>query len=433
MKEKIKKVLQDEELKSEKIASIIQLLIVVILFTLYLLSPKGFSTPEKVWFEPVKLLFFIYIPVLALRALNVWVSKKLSIFHYGYLGFDVLVITALIFSFHIQYNQPFSISLRSPTFLYYFIFICMRCVSYDFLKVLFVGLSSAMSWSLMALYGLEYADLIRTSSFSKSLEPNTIIVGMEIDKIISLLVVTGICAAAVFRKRYLLEKFSLKSVRSAAMERLIGKETFQSMSENGQEMQPGRGTKRMAATMMIDLRGFSKLSYELSAEKIVDYLGQYHRIAATSVFKFGGSIDKYLGDGILAHFGAVTESADFSSNALRAAEDIHRELLLWKAEVEKNGPKFDFGIAVAIGDIIFGAIGHQDRMEITVIGEAVNLCAKLEKHTKVVGFRILTTLKMFEIAVANGYVPGVFCENFPNQHIQGIPHRMDLVCLGNKI
>ena len=431
METKVKRALLDEELKSEKIASISQLFIIVVLFVLYQLSPKGFANPEMTWFEPVKLLFFVYIPVLCLRTLHIWLSGKISFVHYTYLGFDIIAITALIFSFHVQYNQPFSISLRAPTFLYYFIFISMRCVSYDYFKVIFVGLGSALCWTGMTIYGLQFANLIRTGSFSRILEPNTIILGIEIDKIISLLVVTTICAATVYRKRNLLEEFSLKSVHGIAMERLIGKETFQSMSESGQEMMPGKGTKKTAATMMIDLRGFSKLSYELQAEELIEYLGQYHRIAATSVFKFGGSIDKYLGDGILAHFGAVTENVNFASSALLAAEDIHRELRLWINSVSQNdGPKFDFGIAIAMGEIIFGAIGHTDRMEITVIGESVNLSAKLEKHTKTVGYRIITTIKLFDAAVANGYTPSMAATDLPNQEIAGIPHAIDLVALG---
>jgi adenylate cyclase len=431
METKIKKALEDEELKSEKIASITQLFIIVVLFILYQLSPKGFANPETTFFEPVKLLFFIYIPVLCIRALHIWLSGKISFLHYAYLGFDIIAITGLIFSFHVQYNQPFSISLRAPTFLYYFIFISMRCVSYDYFKVIFVGLACVLCWTGMTIYGLQFADLIRTSSFARILEPNTIILGVEIDKIIALLAVTIICASTVYRKRKLLEEFSLKSARGIAMERLIGKETFQSMSENGQEMTPGKGVKRTAATMMIDLRGFSKLSYELQAEELIEYLGQYHRIAATSVFKFGGSIDKYLGDGILAHFGAVTENINFASNALLAAEDIHRELVLWINTVAQNdGPKFDFGIAVAMGEIIFGAIGHTDRMEITVIGESVNLSAKLEKHTKTIGYRIVTTMTLFDAAVANGYAPGINATHIPNQEIAGIPHTINLVGLG---
>lgn len=434
MRRKIEQALQNEELKSERIAAGIQLGIISVLFIVYLLAPKGFDTASGVWFEPVKLLFFLYVPVLLLRMVLISCSKTVSRWLYFNLFFDVIVLTALIFSFHVQYRQPFSLSLRAPTFLYYFIFIVLRCLSYDPFKIIFIGTSSALAWVGMIAYALCGSDLIRTRNFAESIQPGAFILGAEIDKVLSLVAVTGICAGAVYRKRKLLEDFARRSVYAATMERLVGREAFQSMSADGTEMQPGRGSKRLAATMMIDLRGFSKLSYELSPELIIDYLGQYHRQVATSVFKNGGSIDKYMGDGILVHFGAVTDQSDFAGRSMKAAEDIYFVLTEWKAKVFKeSGIKFDFGIAIALGEVIFGAIGHEDRMEITVIGEAVNLAAKLEKHTKTVGFRVLTTLKMFDTARSQGYIPQLSFVPLDQQKVQGIPHTLDLIGIGEPV
>lgn len=434
MRRKIEQALQAEELKSERIAAAIQLGIISVLFLVYVLAPKGFDSSAGVWFEPVKLLFFLYVPVLLLRLILISCSKTVKRWLYFNLIFDVLVVTALIFSYHVQYRQPFSLSLRAPTFLYYFIFIVLRCLSYDPFKIIFIGISSALAWIGMITYAFCGSDLIRTRNFADSIQPGTFILGAEIDKVLSLLAVTGICAAAVFRKRKLLEDFARRSVYAAAMERLVGREAFQSMSANGTELQPGRGSKRLAATMMIDLRGFSKLSYELTPERIIDYLGQYHRQVATAVFKNGGSIDKYMGDGILVHFGAVTDQNDFAFRSMKAAEDIYAILTDWRDQVfEEAGIKFDFGVAIALGEVIFGAIGHEDRMEITVIGEAVNLAAKLEKHTKSVGYRILTTLKMFETAKAQGYKPELSTQTFEKENVQGIPHTLDLIALGTSV
>lgn len=434
MRRKIEQALQNEELKSERIAAAIQLGIISVLFIVYLLAPKGFDTGTGVWFEPVKLLFFLYVPVLLLRLVLIRFSETVSRWLYFNLFFDVIVLTALIFSFHVQYRQPFSLSLRAPTFLYYFIFIVLRCLSYDPFKIIFIGISSAVAWIGMITYAVCESDLIRTRNFAESIQPGTFILGTEIDKVLSIIAVTGICAGAVYRKRKLLEDFARRSVYAATMERLVGREAFQSMSADGTEMQPGRGSKRLAATMMIDLRGFSKLSYELSPERIIDYLGQYHRHVATAVFKNGGSIDKYMGDGILVHFGAVTDQNDFASRSMKAAEDIYSILTDWKAIVLKDsGIKFDFGIAIALGEVIFGAIGHEDRMEITVIGEAVNLAAKLEKHTKAVGFRVLTTLKMFETAKSQNYNPQLSFVSLDQQKVQGIPHALNLIGIGEPV
>lgn len=433
MKSKIERALREEELKSERMAIVIQLVLVSGLFIVYLISPKGFDSSKGIWFEPVKLLFSVYLPVLFIRAFHTWKAKRISIGYYIYLLFDVVAVTVLIFSYHIQYQRPFSLSLHAPTFLYYFIFIVLRCLSYDPLKVISVGVFSALAWIGMTCYGLNFANLDRIHSFADFVQPNTFILGVEVDKILSILGVTGICAGAVYRKRRLLENFSQRNVYVSAMERLVGKEAFKSMSDKNADLAPGMGAKRNAATMMVDLRGFSKLSYEIEPERIVGYLGQYHKIVATQVFKHGGSVDKYMGDGILIHFGAVAEQVNFAANALRASEDIYNELNRWRGEVQQEGVQFDFGMAVSIGEVIFGAIGHEDRMEITVIGEAVNLSAKLEKHTKIAKYRVVTTVKTFETARAHGYVPQLSYFSLPQSLVAGIPHSLDLVGIGNPI
>lgn len=433
MRYRIELALREEELKAERLASFMQALIVGVLFLVYLISPKGFSKSSQVWFEPVRLLFYIYLPVLLIRTAHIMRAKHAGLEQYAFLTIDILALTLLIFSFHIQYQQPYTLSLRAPTFAYYFIFIAMRCLSYNPFKVAFVGILSSISWGLITYYGLYGAGLRRSSNFSEFLHPDAFILGVEIDRILALLAVTAVCVGAVFRKRRLLEGFSRRSVHAAAMERFIGKEAFQAMAGTDSNFVPGKGAKRLAATMMIDLRGFSKLSYELSPEKIVDYLGQYHRIVATAVFKFEGSVDKYMGDGILAHFGAVTEQPDFAAKALLAAEEIYIRLEQWKANVLLEGVRFDFGVAVAVGEVIFGAIGHEERMEITVIGEAVNLSAKLEKHTKSAHRRILTTIKTFDAAKAAGFSPTLKEIGFPKSVVVGIPHTLDLVGLGEPI
>lgn len=433
MKSKIERALREEELKSERMAIVIQLVLVSGLFIVYLISPKGFNSSKGFWFEPVKLLFSVYLPVLFIRAFHIWKAKRISIVYYAYLLFDVVAVTVLIFSYHIQYQRPFSLSLHAPTFLYYFIFIVLRCLSYDPLKVISVGVFSALAWISMAYYGLNFSNLDRIHSFADFVQPNTFILGVEVDKILSIIGVTSICAGAVYRKRRLLESFSQRNVYVSAMERLVGKEAFKSMSDKNADLAPGMGAKRNAATMMVDLRGFSKLSYEMEPERIVGYLGQYHKIVATQVFKHGGSVDKYMGDGILIHFGAVAAQVNFAANALRASEDIYNELNRWRGEVQQEGVQFDFGMAVSIGEVIFGAIGHEDRMEITVIGEAVNLSAKLEKHTKIAKYRVVTTVKTFETARAHGYAPQLSHFSLTQSLVAGIPHSLDLVGIGDPI
>ena len=102
MKSKIERALREEELKSERMAIVIQLILITGLFFVYLFSPKGFDSTRGTWFEPVKLVFAVYLPILCIRAIHTWKSKRISISHYIYLLIDIVAVTVLIFSYHIQ-------------------------------------------------------------------------------------------------------------------------------------------------------------------------------------------------------------------------------------------------------------------------------------------------------------------------------------------
>src|SRR5262249_11206246 len=154
----------------------------------------------------------------------------------------------------------------------------------------------------------------------------------------------------------------------------------------------GQGPRRDAAILSIDLRGFTKLSAGLPADELIALLGEYHACLVPIIQRHNGSIDKYLGDGILASFGAVSPSATYAADLCRAVEAMTEGGRKWREAREaagKSAPRI--GIAAAVGEVVFGTIGHESRLEYTVIGDVVNLAAKLEKHTKREAVQALTT------------------------------------------
>ncbi len=134
--------------------------------------------------------------------------------------------------------------------------------------------------------------------------------------------------------------------------------------------------------------------------------------------------------GILAHYGAVGSSSTYAADALKSIEEILFKTELWQSERRELGlPTVDLRAACSVGDVVFGAVGGGGRMEFTIIGDAVNTTAKLEKYTKIVGAKSLVTSRAFETAKAQGYSPQCKIDRFSNQTIPGLTRKVDLVAI----
>ncbi len=417
---------EEENSKAEIIASLAQILFLAFILTVYLLSPKGFRNTS---FEPVIFAFYVYAPILTLR---LFLSLRRTLREwmiYVFLLFDVMVLTTLIWSFHIQYEAPLTLSLRSPTFLYFFIFMALRALSFRVAHVLFLMTAFLAAWAGMIWLAMSSSDLRLSKNFKDYIQPDTFILGVEIDKMLALSLVGVILGLSIYRKRQLLNRLAEQFVKEAAMESLLGKGVLSSFNLFDYDLSPGQVKSKIGATMVVDLRGFSRLSDLITSSELLVLLGEYQCIVAQRVFDCGGVVDKYLGDGVLAHFGIASEVPNFASSALQAAELVEEDLHTWVEKYKAKGIELGFGIAVAHGTVSFGVIGHPERMEITVLGESVNLAAKLEKHTKLIGHTILLDAKTYQAARDEGHECRLSIVNLENVSIPGISSSRNLVAL----
>ncbi len=145
-----------------------------------------------------------------------------------------------------------------------------------------------------------------------------------------------------------------------------------------QDMQLG-GEKRPITVLFADVVGFTPLTEKLAAEDTVKLLNELFTLLTEIVFRHGGTLDKFMGDSVMAIFGAPTEQADHAQRALRCAEDMLRFLDTGNAGwSQRYGVKIELAIGVATGDAVVGNIGSERRMEYTAIGDIVNTAARLE-------------------------------------------------------
>jgi adenylate cyclase len=133
--------------------------------------------------------------------------------------------------------------------------------------------------------------------------------------------------------------------------------------------------------LFADIRGFTSISEHENPEKVVRLLNRYFTAMSEIIFEFGGTLDKYIGDGLMAIFGAPTATSDDSKNALQCAVAMQKRLLILNKELKEEGlPEVDVGIGLHTGEATIGYIGSEKRSEYTAIGDTVNLAARLESN-----------------------------------------------------
>jgi adenylate cyclase len=425
--DRVRLAIHEQEDATERLISWIQLTVVVIFGVLYAISPK----PEADFtLTPWALAIYLVLTLIRVVWSHVtrlpgW-SLMVSVF------FDMTLLIVLIWSFHLQYDQPASFYLKAPTMLYIFIFIALRALRFDARYVLLAGIVASLGWGFLILYVVyaDPADNMITKDYISYLTSNTILLGAEFDKIISIMMVTFIIAVALYRAKRLLIRAVTEQTAARELSRFFSPEIADRIKGSDQQITAGTGEMREAAILNLDMRGFTVLAAKTAPDVAMRVLGEYQHRMVPIIVRHGGSIDKFLGDGIMATFGATEPSASYAADALRALEEAIAEGIRWQEECRKtNRDCPDINGSVATGAILFGAVGDESRLEYTVIGDAVNLSAKIEKHNKEAGVHALCDQTTYELALAQGYEPADRKRTLAEVRIAGLGRPIDLVVI----
>jgi adenylate cyclase len=345
---------------------------------------------------------------------------------------DTALLMGLIYSFHYKYAQPAVFYLKAPILLYIFLLIALRALRFEARFVVVTGLAAVAGWIALILYALggRGGPPNMTDDFVEYMTSNAFLIQAEADKIIAILLTTIVLAIAIARARHLLVRSVSEGAAARDLSRFFDPGVAARIRGAAMSIKPGEGELRDVAILTVDLRGFTRLSTELAPDDVMKLLQDYQGRVCPLIVSNGGSIDKFLGDGILASFGAVASSATAAADALRAADAVIEAADRWAAERTAAGRQpLSIGLAVASGRVVFGAVGDAERLEFTVIGDAVNFAAKLEKHNKDEHTRALVDGSTYAKAEQQGYIAPARRERRPGRKVGGMADLVDIVVL----
>ncbi|MCC8429118.1 adenylate/guanylate cyclase domain-containing protein [Reyranella aquatilis] len=429
--DRVREAITRQQEQSEILIGWVQLVIVVLVTTVYQSTtmPGGVVQEDYSFEVDVLVIYGIFCLVrLALayaRLLRPWML-------YLSVVADIFLLMGLIYSFHYKYAQPAVFYLKVPTLLYVFLFIALRALRFEARFVLFTGLTAIAGWICLILYavGGRGGPANPTDDFVEYMTSNALLVHAEVDKIIAILLTTLVLALAISRARHLLVQAVSEGAAAQDLSRFFDPGVAARIRGAEMSIRAGEGELRDVSILTVDLRGFTRLATELQPDEVMKVLQDYQHRVCPLIVAAGGSIDKFLGDGILASFGAVKPSVTAAADALRAAEAVMAAAAAWAAERRAAGlPPLDIGLAASSGRVVFGAVGDGERLEFTVIGDAVNFAAKLEKHNKVEGTRALTDGATYALAERQGYRPAAPHERRPGRQVAGVTESVDIVVL----
>ena len=358
--------------ESERLLCLVQFGLAATLGILYLVTPRP-KDAGMMFLAPVPIALIVYALFIWCRAILV---RRGPLPAWGVLvsiAADIALLFGLIWSFHISYGQPPAFSLKVPTYVYIFVFVAIRALRFDYRFVLAAGVIAAAGWSALTLATISVSEPgTVTRSFTDYILGNRILIGAEFDKVFALLIVTAILALVARRSEQTLIAAVSKEAAVREISRFLSSGVADQISQSDQIVEAGQAVERQTAIMFLDIRGFTGFSTKNPPADVVRMLTSFHARVVPVIRANGGVVDKFLGDGVMATFGAVMASQTAAADALRALDQIIDETRLWQASLTSLGVDEPLHVngAIAAGNVLFAAVGDENRLEYTVIGEA---------------------------------------------------------------
>lgn len=352
--------------------------------------------PEFLYFYPYFLLFALFggLPLLARRDGRsiAWVRYLCPLLDMGLFTLLVMLPNPLD-----PDVLPAQIRLRFGNEIYLFVFIVASAFTYSPGLVLWSGFCAAAAWSVATAAVVALPETIVSmpshvsgSALQRATDPQQVFLNVWGRQVVVFLVTAGALAALVRRARRLVERQTAAERERANLSRYFSPNLVDELARTDQPLGPTR--EQAVAVLFADMVGFTRLAESLSPPAVIELLREFHGRMQAAVFAHGGTVDKYIGDAVMATFGTPRAGRADATNALRAARAMCDAVADWNAmRATRGNAPVQVGIGVHYGPVVLGDIGGESRLEFAVLGDAVNVASRLERLTRELGAAIVAS------------------------------------------
>jgi adenylate cyclase len=386
-----------ERILSWRLAVRVNLAVFAVIVT-WVIIENGF--PQSFFMLPLITLLaaLLAVPYWLLRAgrLQPWHNLLLPVLYAALLTVLTLYPNPLS-----PFRFPLPIYLRFANEVYFFCLLAGAMFSYSPAGVFWTALVSAIAWSIghwvilsspgaYWMSDAELAALTPAQSLRPLADPYWVNVHNWTRDVVAMLVTGGILATFVWRSRLLVYRQVQSERERANLSRYFSASMVDELARSDEPLGPTRS--QTVAVLFADLVGFSTLSVDRSPGEVIALLREFHGRMERAVFAHDGTVDKYIGDAVMATFGTPRVRPDDALRALRCAYAMVDSLEQWNRERRGRGePSIAMGVGIHYGPVVLGDIGGAQRMEFAVIGDTVNVASRLERLTRELTARVVVS------------------------------------------
>ncbi len=303
---------------------------------------------------------------------------------------------------------PSPIGLRSGNFALFYVLLAGSLLTYSPRLVLWCGATAATAWGAAVAWvawlpdSRTQFDIIGWGALEPGqhvpyrMDPHFVTLPQHAKEILIFAAVTIILATVVQRVRLLAFREAEFERERANLARHFSPNMVDILAHSDEPLDAVR--KQHAAVLFADIVGFSLLAERLGPERTMDILRRTHSVMSDEVFAHDGTLDKFIGDAVMATFGVPLTGAGDAANAVACARSI-------QAALARDNPQpadpVQVGIGVHYGEVVMGNLGGAGRMEYGVIGDTVNVASRLEALTREIGAGIVLSDDLVRAALDN--------------------------------